>query len=166
MCSPGAEVGMAHSDPVALAHCRDTRRNIDDFETSLVAADGGGLGCAQQRCEFGLGGVDALDLVYVCWVDGGGEGAEEDGIFWEGGGDGVVVEAVYQVSFNSLGVESLIEGNGGGKGVYSRKHILWLAILAIHQRLGLCISIWSGLVAALHKLCYTRCSPCASESSS
>ena len=110
MCSPGAEVGMAHSDPVALAHCRDTRRNIDDFETSLVAADGGGLRCAQQRRELGLGGVDALYLVYVCGVDGGGEGAEEDGIFWEGGGDRVVVKAVHQVSLRSLDIESLIEG--------------------------------------------------------
>lgn len=47
-----------------------------------------------------------MNLVYVCRVDGGGESAEEDGIFWEGRGDGVVVKAVHQVSLRSLALKA------------------------------------------------------------
>jgi hypothetical protein len=51
------------------------------------------LGGAEERVEGWFGGVDALDLVYVCGIDGGGEGAEEEGGGREGGRYGVSVEA-------------------------------------------------------------------------
>lgn len=64
-----------------------------DLETAFVAGYGARCGCAEQGGEGRFGGVDALDLVYVGGVYGGCEGAEEEGIWWEGGGDGMVVEA-------------------------------------------------------------------------
>ena len=54
-----------------------------DLKTAFVATNGGGGGCAQCGGERRTGGVDALDLVYVGGVYGGGEGAEKEG----GGGE-------------------------------------------------------------------------------
>ena len=63
------------------------------MEDAFVAADGGGGRCAEEGGEGWFGGVDALDLVYVCRVDGRSEGAEEEGRGREGGRYGVCVEA-------------------------------------------------------------------------
>lgn len=48
-------------------------------------------GCAEGGVEGRVGGVGALDLIYVCGVQGRGEGAqgEESGVGWR---DGVRVE--------------------------------------------------------------------------
>ena len=56
------------------------------------------MGGPEERGEGWFGGVDALDLVYVCGVDGGGEGAEEEGGGREGGRYGVCMEAGRRVS--------------------------------------------------------------------
>lgn len=85
--APRPEPRGAHDDPVALGHGGDGRRDGEDFEAALVAADGAGRGRPQERGEGGLARVDALDLVYVGGVDGGCEGAEEEGVGGEGGGD-------------------------------------------------------------------------------
>lgn len=84
---------MAHSDPVALSEALRVGAQGHDFETAFVAAYCGGFWGSQKGREGRLGWVHALDLVYVGWVYGAGEGAEEDGGGWEGGREGVVVQA-------------------------------------------------------------------------
>ncbi len=64
------------------------------METAFVTADGRGKRGADEGGEGGTGGVDALDLVYIRWIDRGGEGADEDRMSGEGRGDRVVVETV------------------------------------------------------------------------
>lgn len=51
------------------------------------------MGCPEEGSEGWFGRVDALDLVYVGRIYGGGEGAEKDGRGGKGGGDGVGVES-------------------------------------------------------------------------
>jgi len=90
---------VAHGDPGALLQGgRAGGPEGEDLEAGFVAADGGGERRAEEWGQGRARGVDALDLVYVRWVDGGGEGAEEEGGGGEGGGDGVVVESVREVS--------------------------------------------------------------------
>jgi hypothetical protein len=63
-------------------------------EDTFVAADGRGGRCAEEGGKGRLRWVDALDLVYVCRVDGCGEGAEEEGGGGKGGRYGVCVQAL------------------------------------------------------------------------
>ena len=91
MCSPGSEAGGFHYYPVALLEGFDGGADAGDLEAAFVAGDGAWGWGSEEGGEGGFGGVDALDLVYVCGVYGGGEGADEEGGGGEGGGDGVVV---------------------------------------------------------------------------
>lgn len=61
------------------------------LEAALVPGDGGGLGRADGCVVGRLGAVGALDGVYICWVHGGGEGADEDRVGGNLRRDGVVV---------------------------------------------------------------------------
>lgn len=92
MSAPGSKTGRFHNYPVALGEGGDTGAERYDFETAFVAGDGGGDRGSEEGGEGGPGGVDALDLVYVCGVYGGCEGAEENGFGGERGGDGMVVQ--------------------------------------------------------------------------
>jgi hypothetical protein len=112
MGAPGAKTGIFHDHPVAFRERSGGPRG-DDFETSFVAGDGGGGLRAEERGEGGFGGVDALDLVYVCGVYGGGEGTEEEGCRGECGGYGVCVKSIGLIS-NCWFVK---EGCGMGIGV-------------------------------------------------
>jgi hypothetical protein len=91
---PGPEAGVARDHPVAFLQCLYVRSDGRDLEDPFVAADGGRGWCAEEGGEGWFGGVDALDLVYVCGVDGCGEGAKEEGGGREGWRYRVCVEAV------------------------------------------------------------------------
>ena len=79
MRAPCPEAGILHDHPVALGHGFDARADGGYFETTFVAGYGRRLLGAEEGGEWGFGGVDALNLVYVCGVYGCGEGAEEEG---------------------------------------------------------------------------------------
>ena len=103
------------------------------METGFVACDSRGLRCAEEGGEGWFGGVDALDLVYVCGVYGGGEGAEEELGWREGGGDGVGMEAVGSVSTELQNQE---EGDKHTRGPQQDSHILntpMLLLVYIHM---------------------------------
>jgi hypothetical protein len=61
----------------------------EDLKTAFIAADCAGGRSAKEVGEGWFGGVDALNLIYVCRVYGGCEGAEEESSRREGGRDGV-----------------------------------------------------------------------------
>ena len=67
---------MARYHPVTFLDGLGSGPGRENFETCFVSGDSGGLGRAEGRCEGGEGGVGALDLIDVGWVEGGGEGAE------------------------------------------------------------------------------------------
>lgn len=79
MGAEGSEAGVFGNYPVAYLEIL-WGEGVDglDFETAFVAGDSRGLWGAVEGCKGWTGGIDALDLVYVCWVYGGGEGAEDD----------------------------------------------------------------------------------------
>lgn len=92
MRAPGSLACALHDHPVALGEGGDARAGGDYFKGALVAADGGGFGCAEGGREGRFAGVDALDLVDVCWVHGCGEEAQVY-LGAVGCGDGVLVQA-------------------------------------------------------------------------
>lgn len=76
MGAPGAEAGRAHDDPIAFLEAFDAATGGEDLGDTLIASYGGGFGGSEGGAEVRFAGVDALNLVDVCWVDGGGEEAE------------------------------------------------------------------------------------------
>jgi len=117
----GPEAGGGWDGPVTAVEGFDARADRDDLEAALVAGDGGGLWGAEERGELRLDAVGALDSVHVGGVDGHGEGAQEDGAVGKGGRDGVSMQV---------------------------QDVGWLAELGEDQRLGLCVTIGAGEVAA------------------
>lgn len=94
MRAPGAETCRGWDAPVAFAKGGDAAADGEDFETPFVAGDGGGFRSAEEGSVGRFCAVGPLDSVHVGWVDGGGEGADEDGIGGERRGDGVSVESI------------------------------------------------------------------------
>lgn len=83
MCAPGAKARGGGDAPVTLLERGYARADGEDLETAFVAGDGGRFGCSEEGVVGWFGAVGALDGVYVCGIDGRGEGADEDG----GGGE-------------------------------------------------------------------------------
>ena len=79
MCPPGSEPSILHDHPIAFRERFDGGADGGDFEHAFVAGDGRGSLSSEQRGEGWFGGIDALDLVYICGVYGCSEGAEEEG---------------------------------------------------------------------------------------
>ena len=67
---------MSRYHPVTFLDGLGPGPSRENFETCFVSWDSGGLGRAEGRREGGKGGVGALNLVDVGWVEGRGEGAE------------------------------------------------------------------------------------------
>lgn len=94
MSSPCAECRARHDYPVALGQAEgriDARTERDDLKTAFVAAYSAGFSSTKEGGKGRFGGVNALDLVDVCGVYGGCQGAEEESFRGEGGGYGVCV---------------------------------------------------------------------------
>ena len=76
MGAPGAETCAAGDHPIAPfdggAVVRGGRAGREDFEAGFIAWNGGCCGCAVGGCEGGGGGIAALDLIDVGWIEGGG----------------------------------------------------------------------------------------------
>jgi hypothetical protein len=100
--APGAEARAAHDDPVASLEAFDAAAGGDDFGDTFIASYGCGFGGSEGGAEVWFGGVDALDLVNVCRVDGRGEEAEGDEVF-VGGRDAVAVETEDVFGFAIVG---------------------------------------------------------------
>lgn len=141
--APGAEAGGGGDDPVTLADGGDGRAGGEDLEAALVAGDGGGLGGAEEGGVGGLGAIGALDGVDVGRVDGGGEGADEDGMGGDRGGYGVGVEAasVYQRLYPGCSIASVGTRQGG----VVLEGVDRLAWLREDEGLGLRVAVGSGL---------------------
>lgn len=92
MSAPGAETRAAHDDPVTSLEALDTASGGDDLGDTFIASYSSGFGGSESGAEGWFAGVDALDLVDVCGVDGRGEEAEGYEVF-VGGRDAVAVEA-------------------------------------------------------------------------
>ena len=67
---------MSRYDPVTFLDGFGSGPGRENFETSFVSWDSGGLGCAEGRREGWKCGIGALNLVDVGRVEGGGKGTE------------------------------------------------------------------------------------------
>ncbi|TPX10629.1 uncharacterized protein E0L32_008363 [Thyridium curvatum] len=157
--APGAEPRAGGYGPVALLERRHAVADGHDLEAALVAGQGGRLGGAQERREGGLRAVGALDGVDVGRVDGRGEGADEDGARGQGGGDGVLVDAVGNKTTKPLAdtswgsrrsssskKEDREEGRKGGGGNCVPEDVRGFSVLGEDERLGLLVAVRPALV--------------------
>jgi hypothetical protein len=68
-----------HYHPIAFGDGFYVRANRYNFEAPFIAANSARVGGTEERGERRLDGIDALYLIYVCWVDWGCKCAEEEG---------------------------------------------------------------------------------------
>ena len=73
MASPRPQPGGGGYDPIAFFHGGGRGTGCEDLEDGFVAGDGDGVGRGEDREKGREGGVGALDLVYVCGIERGGE---------------------------------------------------------------------------------------------
>jgi len=142
---PGALICTLHDHPVALVEVLDARSDRNDLESTFISSHGGGLPGAQAGIEIRFARVDALNLIDVGRVHRGREETEVD-LCTVGCRDGVLVKSGEKIA---ISIDNCMARDVNIKLWQLRRipghvleDILRLAVLRVHQRLGLCIAVY------------------------